>query len=69
MAQLGARLDGIEEVVGSNPIGSTNSEKSSLKTARGCSSRLLFPAAVAAKCSRLKSRDGDESFREEPGKG
>jgi len=30
---------------------------------------LLFPAAVAAKCSRLKSRDGDESFREEPGKG
>ena len=27
VAQLGARLDGIEEVVGSNPIGSTNSEK------------------------------------------
>ena len=27
MAQLGARLDGIEEVVGSNPIGSTKSEK------------------------------------------
>ena len=26
MAQLGARLDGIEEVVGSNPIGSTNIE-------------------------------------------
>ena len=26
MAQLGARLDGIEEVVGSNPIGSTNFE-------------------------------------------
>ena len=25
MAQLGARLDGIEEVVGSNPIGSTKS--------------------------------------------
>ena len=25
MAQLGARLDGIEEVVGSNPIGSTYS--------------------------------------------
>ena len=24
MAQLGARLDGIEEVVGSNPIGSTS---------------------------------------------
>ncbi len=28
MAQLGARLDGIEEVVGSNPIGSTKSSKS-----------------------------------------
>ena len=27
VAQLGARLDGIEEVVGSNPIGSTNSTK------------------------------------------
>jgi hypothetical protein len=26
VAQLGARLDGIEEVVGSNPIGSTNSK-------------------------------------------
>ncbi len=25
VAQLGARLDGIEEVVGSNPIGSTRS--------------------------------------------
>ncbi len=28
MAQLGARLDGIEEVVGSNPIGSTNFQMS-----------------------------------------
>ena len=27
MAQLGARLDGIEEVVGSNPIGSTKIQK------------------------------------------
>ena len=27
VAQLGARLDGIEEVVGSNPIGSTKSAK------------------------------------------
>jgi hypothetical protein len=27
VAQLGARLDGIEEVVGSNPIGSTNYNK------------------------------------------
>ena len=28
MAQLGARLDGIEEVVGSNPIGSTKKVRS-----------------------------------------
>ena len=28
VAQLGARLDGIEEVVGSNPIGSTILQKS-----------------------------------------
>jgi hypothetical protein len=28
VAQLGARLDGIEEVVGSNPIGSTIAKKS-----------------------------------------
>ena len=27
MAQLGARLNGIEKVVGSNPTGSTNIEK------------------------------------------
>jgi hypothetical protein len=27
VAQLGARLDGIEEVVGSNPIGSTKESK------------------------------------------
>ncbi len=29
VAQLGARLDGIEEVVGSNPIGSTKLHKQS----------------------------------------
>jgi hypothetical protein len=29
VAQLGARLDGIEEVVGSNPIGSTKKLKMS----------------------------------------
>ena len=28
VAQLGARLDGIEEVVGSNPIGSTKTDGS-----------------------------------------
>jgi hypothetical protein len=32
VAQLGARLDGIEEVVGSNPIGSTNSLRSNPDT-------------------------------------
>ena len=32
MAQLGARLDGIEEVVGSNPIGSTKSDRSNPET-------------------------------------
>jgi hypothetical protein len=33
VAQLGARLDGIEEVVGSNPIGSTNLFRSSFELA------------------------------------
>jgi hypothetical protein len=32
VAQLGARLDGIEEVVGSNPIGSTNLLRSGPET-------------------------------------
>src|SRR6266849_10208273 len=32
VAQLGARLDGIEEVVGSNPIGSTNAPRSNPDT-------------------------------------
>src|ERR1700675_4116778 len=31
VAQLGARLDGIEEVVGSNPIGSTNASHGFLR--------------------------------------
>ena len=35
MAQLGARLDGIEEVVGSNPIGSTNYHLYSPETSGG----------------------------------
>ena len=39
MAQLEARLDGIEEVVGSNPIGSTQTRF--LKQAR----RAICPAA------------------------
>ena len=41
MAQLGARLDGIEEVVGSNPIGSTNIDVISLKI---LSKRILVAA-------------------------
>jgi hypothetical protein len=32
VAQLGARLDGIEEVVGSNPIGSTKRTRSNPNT-------------------------------------
>jgi hypothetical protein len=42
VAQLGARLDGIEEVVGSNPIGSTNllsSFQSDSKRLRGTQGR------------------------------
>ena len=35
VAQLGARLDGIEEVVGSNPIGSTNFFRSDSKNFKG----------------------------------
>jgi hypothetical protein len=34
VAQLGARLDGIEEVVGSNPIGSTKDVKLVLSAPR-----------------------------------
>ena len=43
VAQLGARLDGIEEVVGSNPIGSTNFKKKSQ------SLPLLKPLAVGTR--------------------
>jgi hypothetical protein len=54
VAQLGARLDGIEEVVGSNPIGSTNSEKIQPRKPFGkiqprnrcCSSLLLWRRSV-----------------------
>jgi hypothetical protein len=58
VAQLGARLDGIEEVVGSNPIGSTNfffSFQSDSKNFKGlcfakipCELKITrFPAAMA----------------------
>ncbi len=36
VAQLGARLDGIEEVVGSNPIGSTKYMDSCLSRYTSC---------------------------------
>jgi hypothetical protein len=36
VAQLGARLDGIEEVVGSNPIGSTNFAHSVQQSRKAC---------------------------------
>jgi integrase/recombinase XerD len=45
VAQLGARLDGIEEVVGSNPIGSTKR--------RNCSAYLLKTLTVANHCCQL----------------
>ena len=42
VAQLGARLDGIEEVVGSNPIGSTNH----LRFWRGLNGRICVVVCV-----------------------
>ena len=44
MAQLGARLDGIEEVVGSNPIGST---KIDVFSPRKLFKRILIGSAAA----------------------
>src|SRR5262249_5274280 len=49
VAQLGARLDGIEEVVGSNPIGSTNLRGSSLDTwVTECTGYMGSPASWRA---------------------
>ena len=42
VAQLGARLDGIEEVVGSNPIGSTKLRGSSTRAPRSKRAKLYF---------------------------
>ena len=47
VAQLGARLDGIEEVVGSNPIGSTNFK--------------LFPNDFVPRSHSLKSTFPEQS--------
>jgi hypothetical protein len=50
VAQLGARLDGIEEVVGSNPIGSTKIYSPILAV-------LLIPAvlnALPALCGEIR---------------
>jgi hypothetical protein len=57
VAQLGARLDGIEEVVGSNPIGSTKSEVdfSGLSAAKVSSSCL----SAASVCVGWSSRSGE----------
>jgi hypothetical protein len=41
VAQLGARLDGIEEVVGSNPIGSTNLLTVTCDCAFGCAGEIV----------------------------
>src|SRR5580692_7410010 len=68
VAQLGARLDGIEEVVGSNPIGSTNldfcaySRKANLDQcpassgASLCRRLSLLPCAHASPGSCLPTR-------------
>ena len=42
VAQLGARLDGIEEVVGSNPIGSTKESVPSTRALRSKRAKLYF---------------------------
>jgi hypothetical protein len=69
VAQLGARLDGIEEVVGSNPIGSTNSEKIQPENRSWLFFPFTLPCCCAGQIFPSKSRDGSESFQEEPGKG
>jgi hypothetical protein len=57
VAQLGARLDGIEEVVGSNPIGSTSLPffvyiLQSESTSRYCIRQTtLFSACSASLCA------------------
>ena len=65
MAQLGARLDGIEEVVGSNPIGSTNldfcsySRKASLDQCRTGSGASLCRRLSIPPCRMLSRTPAD----------
>ena len=54
MAQLGARLDGIEEVVGSNPIGSTNFEFNYLQQIPRGTKPLSQPTPCAPLCCALQ---------------
>jgi hypothetical protein len=46
VAQLGARLDGIEEVVGSNPIGSTKYTK------------YVFTRFYSGSCTQVSNQSG-----------
>ena len=56
MAQLGARLNGIEEVEGSNPSGSTKSDgKSSMPSAREPGNYAEIQAIVHAEHIRQNS--------------
>ena len=52
VAQLGARLDGIEEVVGSNPIGSTKNTQTNLLTERHCW-RCMVSIVASTPCHTL----------------
>jgi hypothetical protein len=47
VAQLGARLDGIEEVVGSNPIGSTKNFFVSIPTKKDPTKKEKFSEVAA----------------------
>jgi hypothetical protein len=57
VAQLGARLDGIEEVVGSNPIGSTNTLRYILFTIFRMRVR-RWPANPAVSGNHTEQREG-----------
>ena len=60
MAQLGARLNGIEKVVGSNPTGSTFYKfwRSVLSTGNGCRP-LLSSKVIAGVVNHLPASRGD----------
>jgi hypothetical protein len=66
VAQLGARLDGIEEVVGSNPIGSTKdtvySPERSFTERTGYISNNLWPNGLSMGSSTGVSRSKQHSL-------